>query len=48
MTEDKRCGTCRFWREREGKYGPETYCRLNGKKRYKDDMEDCMGWKERK
>lgn len=49
MAEDKRCGTCRFWREKKDKYGlSETYCRLNGHKREKEDMEDCLGWKEKK
>jgi hypothetical protein len=51
MTEqkDKRCGTCRHCVETKGKDGlPKTYCRLNGHKRDKDDMQDCLGWKERK
>jgi len=47
MKEKKRnCGTCARLSVREGKYGPETYCTLDGKKRFKHEMEGCLGWKK--
>ena len=49
LEEYKRCGTCKFLSSRPGKYNlPDTFCRLDGKSRNKDDMKDCIGWKKRK
>jgi hypothetical protein len=46
--KEENCGTCARLGVREGKYGPETYCRLDGKKRNRHEMKGCLGWKERK
>lgn len=47
--KDKCCGTCKYLESRPGKYDlPDTYCRLDGRSRYRRDMQDCIGWKERK
>lgn len=47
--KERNCGTCRFLKLRKDKYDlPENYCRLNGESRYKNDMTDCMGWREQK
>ena len=43
---DRRCGTCARLNVRKGKYGPETYCMLDGRVRFKNDMRGCLGWKE--
>jgi len=45
---DIRCGTCARLGIRQGKYGHETYCRLDGEKRYEYEMKGCFVWKERK
>ena len=45
---DRHCGTCARLGTRQGKYGRETYCKLDGEKRFKNDMQGCLGWKERK
>ena len=36
---DRHCGTCARLGTRQGKYGPETYCKLDGEKRFK--LEPC-------
>lgn len=47
--KDIYCGTCDRWRSRPGRYGQsETYCSLNGKERFPNDMRGCLGWKQRK
>ena len=45
---DMHCGTCARLNIRKGKYGPETYCTLDGRVRFKNDMKGCLGWKERR
>ncbi|HHW01691.1 MAG TPA: hypothetical protein GXX35_02545 [Thermoanaerobacterales bacterium] len=48
-TREKCCGTCKFLESRPGKYNlPKTYCGLNGKVRFRNEMKECIGWKERK
>ncbi len=45
---DRHCGTCARLGTRQGKYGRETYCRLDGKRRFSHEGKGCLGWKERK
>lgn len=45
---DRHCGTCARLGTKQGKYGPETYCRLDGKRRFLTEGKGCLGWKERK
>lgn len=45
---DVKCGTCARWKARPGEYDmTETYCGLDDRKRLKNDMRGCLGWKER-
>jgi len=43
---NRQCGTCARLGARQRKYGNETYCTLDGKNRFKNDMRGCLGWKE--
>ncbi len=50
ITDDQKrcCGNCAHWQREPGKYGlPRTYCALNSKTRFSNDMEGCLGWKKR-
>ena len=37
---DRHCGTCARLGTKQGKYGPETYCRLDGKRRFSIAVQD--------
>ncbi|WP_157834987.1 hypothetical protein [Desulfofalx alkaliphila] len=45
--EDKRCGTCRYWDTTKRTLPDTGKCKLDGKKRFQDDMKGCLGWKVR-
>lgn len=43
------CGTCARWKTRPGDFGLiEKFCLLDGKKRFKNEMKGCLGWKKNK
>lgn len=45
--DDIRCGTCERWNSRMENGIPKTYCRIDLKVRYENDMKGCLAWKER-
>jgi hypothetical protein len=40
---DRHSGTCARLGTRQGKYGPETYCKLDEEKRFKNDIQERIG-----
>ncbi|WP_176714409.1 hypothetical protein [Dehalobacter sp. TeCB1] len=45
--EERQCGTCFRWQESVPGNVPEQHpCQLDGKQRCKNEMKDCLGWKE--
>lgn len=52
MREDKIdkkcCGNCGRLKIEQGEDGlPINFCLLNGKERFKNQMEGCLGWEKR-
>lgn len=44
---NKCCGNCARLETRIGEDGlPRTYCSLDGKERFKNQMEGCLGWEK--
>lgn len=44
--QERHCGTCGRLKKKAGKYGFETYCEADGKKKWTGQMKGCLLWKE--
>jgi hypothetical protein len=46
--QERHCGTCGRLKKKAGKYGFETYCEADDKKRWTGQMRGCFLWIEPK